>query len=237
MIRKCDVELPEDFVRYYTGGWIGFRGDDKTIHPLCPTGNPNGTKIPVALMFPANGNPVGEFNGHKLQKVILDWEELKQQCDFGTPPVGMLEDESELIYTAVLAERHTNRGLRLDRLRFYDFTSFYLRNLTSRKTVYSMALVEGVTSKWDIVWKLFNRKFCTLKEAFNRLEEGLSVGEPITNNLGLFSLPDRRYPILAYKRWQMGYVPDPKTILLSPEFDDYQEELQEKYPDAYVRTI
>jgi len=221
--RNCDIETAEDFRRYYDG-WVGVVVGDTTV-PLKYHGNDGGNLCFYHLVRPTKDDKFTTEDG----KYKFTWKEAQDNISFGCPPVGMVQNFEEVLYGSALAERHSSRGLRLDRVRFHDFNRWPLR----AKLGPDLGIHQN---RYDIVWQVFNPEYLSLHLALAKLTRGETVGEALSRHLALYTLPDKLHPILAYKRWTIGYLPSAYDIVLGEQFRDYQEDLQAKF-NIPVRII
>lgn len=211
--RPCDVETSADFGRYYHGGWIAYHGDND-VYPF-QVGRVQRDLVSGYIMDKKSGTC--ELHEHQA-----DWNELRIQCDFGKPDVGMVNNGDTVIYGAYRGVREASRGFRPDRVSFYDFNYWPLR-----KQLRDLPAPRS-SGRRDIVWQAFFPQYAKLNEALRRLEDGSSAGEPISRCYGVYTLPDSVYPLLAYKRWTIGYFYSPSHVYVSPLYKDYAADIQKQ---------
>ena len=219
--KPCDVETLDDFGRYY--GQLGKQAFGY-LHPeygcTVPAKYMGGGKSGGDMIIgPLRQLEKGKFAWDDSKIIRVKWDTFKKYADFGIPKVGMVQVGGELAYGAIAGERNSNRGLNLERVKFYDFSHWHLREKY------------GPSLPWfdfqdSILWQVFTRPYVRLAEAHRMLSNGEAVGVPIHPNFGLYTLPDRSFPSLAYKRWTIGYMSSPDDVRLYPEFYAYSPYVQ-----------
>jgi hypothetical protein len=205
--RACDVETIQDFSRYYGNSWVGWHPTDAAhIQPMyVGSMRNNNTEVTVrALSKLSTGFEVEGYT-------YINWQDLKDHIDFGLPPIGMYREGPTFVYAAYSSPRSPRKGYRPRDLHLCEFNSWAIRKNYAR----------GSRDSYDWVWHTFNPEYPPLAKAIETLNSGESVGVPISRTLGVYTLPNYRYPMLAYKRWNVGYVVDYATIMISRQFGDY----------------
>lgn len=213
--RPCDVFSGADFARYYDGGWIGLteEGSDIVVPARVRAANGNEVLFVVLTKTPQAVRMSDE-------RITLSWADLQTRATFGCPAIGMLYDDTQLFYGAALAERHSNRGLRLERVHWHEFNRWHLRSAIGP------AGPPISNSRFDLVWQVFNPVTFTASEAYRKLLDGESSGLPLSQHLGMYTTGDKAFPILAYKRWSIGYFETEGLLVLGEKYREFQEELR-----------
>lgn len=215
MRRECDMETVEDFLRYYTRGYIGIPSANGEVLPFTP-GVQDGRSV-IGNTVTKVGEKIG------LEQKSFEWKFLKEIAEFGRPLIGAIESGPTLIYGSYGTERNTARGLRLSKARFADFNSWHLRNVPSCKVFLTYS-----ETRLDLIWNAFNKKYFSASAAFGELERGARAGCPLSINYGAFTLPDSQYPLLSYKKWTLGYLDSPFSVRLNRQFSDYAYDIGRK---------
>jgi hypothetical protein len=226
--RPIDVETSADFVRYYSGGWIGWVQDSHQEHAALP---PSDAYIVPLLYSTAKGG--GLYFQHITKDAeglyalndgtfVVTWEELLQRATFGCPPIGMVRNGEEVLYGSSLAERQWRRGLHLDRVSFHGFNRWHLRERLG-------ANLEIGRNSLNIVWEIFNPEYRSFPKAFSKLQRGEVVGTALSRCWGMYTVPNSPVPLIAYKKWSLGFVPSPIEVVLGEQFIDYREELEQRF--------
>lgn len=223
MRRELDVETIQDFCQYYERGWIGL-GENPTV-PILLRVAESASSLTFHKIIKSKD---GTFT---LDNFSLSWKTLKDEASFGCPDVGMSPyGLGEVIFGASYSERQTKRGLNLSRLVFTDFNRWFLREKLGQ---FQPSFANS--SNYSVIWHYFNPVYKHLGNAFAALDMGASVGEALSNKYALFTRPDKRFPILAYKQWPIGYVPHPDEIVLGEQYAEQREDVQNTFPGAVVR--
>jgi hypothetical protein len=242
--RPIDVESSSDFVRYYSGGWIGWIDESPAVGAPLPRDAPI---IPL-LYSTAKGGGLyfqhitrdgesalasQERSGEGLYALndgvfVLSWDELLKHATFGCPPIGMIRNGEEVIYGSTLAERQWRRGLHLDRVSFHAFNRWHLRERLG-------PFVEVGRTSLNVVWQIFNPEYQSFLQAFTNLQQGEVVGTALSRCWGMYTVPNSPCPMIAYKKWSLGFVPSPNEIVLAEQYLDYRSELEERF-GVRIRT-
>lgn len=225
MVRKCDIETPDDFLRYYNGGWLGLPNTDGTIAPIC--GYNSGKSDRALYVYRIVNDSAGLRRLPDLERI--DWETLKEKGIFGRPTLGMVKNYGTISFGSLVAERNSRRGLTISKMYFYHFNDWALRKK------YPEMLDSARDYRWDLIWNYFNPTYFGFTEAFNKLEDGELVGAVLSPTYGLYSTANCPHPLVAYKRWTVGYA-ERYVVSIHRRFREYQEEVQELVK-AEVRII
>lgn len=213
LTRECDVESLQDFSRYYSSGWVGYHTKNGTIKPA-HVGRDRGDGVLARTLAPLGDDYTYE------DMFELSFRDLKNKIDFGRPEVGMMEDGPTVIYMSYSTPRQAHKGFRTRELILSEFNSadlrpYYAPNRPARTGV----------ERHDWVWSAFNPTSYSFANGYALLQDGKRVGVPISRLVGLYTLTDSEVPLVAYKRWNVGYAPDPKTIRIHKKYLDYSEDL------------
>lgn len=208
--RTCDVENLTDFSRYYSGAWINWNRNEKESYP-CYVGGLDTTQT-IAL------RPLSrKENGYFVElPFTTSWDELKEKAEFGVPSIGMMPDGPTISFCSYYTLRAPKKGFRSRDLSISDFNSWEIAKKYSKNSM---------DDRKDRVWFAFKPEYSTLEQAQEKLSKGEAVGIPININVGIYSLPKFKYPLLAYKRWTVGYLESPNLIHLKKQYADYEEYL------------
>lgn len=205
--RSCDVENLADFARYYQGAWVGWHGDKEEITPCLV--NRLLTADDIQL------RPLSK-DGYIQTAFAANLEKLKERIDFGLPDIGMVVDGPTVVFSSYMTPRTPKKGYRSRDLAVHPFNHWRI------KTKYSQRF--GV-DRFDFTWFAFNPEYKTLEQANAELSEGKAVGIPVSRTLALYTMPEFKHSLLAYKRWTVGFV-DPRNIVhLKPEYADYENDI------------
>lgn len=211
--RSCDVESLQDFSRYYNGGWVGFYNKDGTVGPAS-VGRDGANHVNLRVL-----GVVGENRYQAIADHDLSFKELKESIDFGRPEIGMMEDGPTIVYLSYHTPRQAHKGFRTRELAVDEFNNNDLRDMH----IPERPARGGERHDW--VWKAFNPSYTPFAAAFDQLQQGKRVGVPVSTRIGLYLYPDSVCPVVAYKRWTVGYAPDPKSLRIYRKFMDYSEDL------------
>jgi len=209
--RACDVENINDFSRYYANAWIGWHPTDaefvvpEYVGALRADGN---VQLRSLSKLSEGGFSVGE-------NTRVSWNELLKHADFGLPPIGMYVDGPTLIYGSYSTPRTPKKGYRPRDITIHEFNNWSIRN----------KYVRSGRDEYSWIWHSFNPEYKTLSQALDTLDSGEAVGVPISRTLGVYTLPKSKHPLLAYKRWTVGYVIDYATICITQQYADYESEI------------
>lgn len=223
MRRECDIESIGDFSRYYLEGWVGINTASGVVVPVLYRGGHDPMIFNKITRLEKAGKIL--YAADKADEYQMNWEQAKETLQFSRPDVGMIKDNiGQLLFSAVEAARNTKRGLRLNALVFTDFNRWHLRSKLG---------MPGMDPPWslryDLVWGYFNPAFASPPDAWRRLQAGQSAGEALSRNFGLYTVPSRTVPLLAYKQWTIGYMPSPSQINLGWFFRDYEVDLRKLF--------
>lgn len=212
--RECDVETPRDFLRYYLHGFLGFpRPDLGVIFPFTPVNADD--RVVLGRILQKDGEK------YSYAEAAHQWPLFRELVHFGRPNVGMVHDGPSVVYLSYRSERNSARGLRLDRAVFHDFNNWYLRKQPGR-------VPPNTNSRHDLVWESFNPNYSSVSAAWQRLNDGKTTGVPLSLHYGAYTVPDGRFPLLAYKRWTIGHLTGPETVSIHRKFHEYQPDIQRR---------
>jgi len=217
MRRGIDVENLHDMCRYYEQAFVGLREDKGTITPLL-IGAPGGV-IQEEQTFLAKRLLLNDDGGFVLSGwTTLKLPEVEKRIDFGTPDIGMIQDGETLIFLSNTSTRIGRKGFRLNHSKSYEFNSYESLGKKSNNK-YDI-------NKYDMVWRVFNPSYLPLNDALAKLAIGELIGTPLSLTLGLYTLPNSVYPLVAYKRWTVGYIINSTQIRLFKAVRDYEGEIR-----------
>lgn len=211
--RECDVETIADFARYYAGSFVGWHGrDPKGLILPALVGRMDGDKIQLRLYNKGErGIGAGDWELHNL-------DSLKANIDFGRPRIGILEDGPTIVFMSQTSSREPRKGFRVREAKMYEFNGWESRGLWFKQNPYNERL--------DWIWDSFNPRHTGFKESLDKLYKGERIGVALTTDMGLYTLPKVLYPLVAFKRWTIGYVRSEVLIVLHPSFSDYEQEIR-----------
>lgn len=211
--RSCDVENLADFSRYYAGSWVGWHPTDAVHTTPCYVGH---------LLDPDHIQlrPLSKI---ETGQIMLDstwapsWDDIKSHIDFGLPEIGMAPSGPTVVFSSYNTPRSPKKGYRARDTKLSEFNSHDIRKKypSSRNAL----------DRNDWVWFAFNPEYLDLQRALTTLEEGQAVGLPLSNTLGAYCLSKFRYPLLAYKRWTIGYISNHKLVYIKSPYADYEEDI------------
>jgi len=147
------------------------------------------------------------------ESVDFSFDELKALIDFGRPDVGMTPNGPSICYLSHSTPREAKKGFRVKSAKSHDFNAEEYRSTPIR--------VAYDSDPYDWVWWVFNPEYSSVGVAYSELETGKKLGVPLSNIIGLYTTSRSSCPLLAYKRWTIGYMPDPKSISIFSPFALY----------------
>lgn len=220
--RSCDVENLADFSRYYGNSWIGWHPTDAAHISPAFVGGMQARDVVFLRFLSKTG--AGEFTlgNHEL----TEWKSILEHIDFGLPPVGLCVDGPTISYGSYASPRTPKKGYRPNDVIFSYFNNWNIRSKYTRPG----------RLNYDNVWEVFNPEYKSFPEALASLSKGDVVGIPISRTIGMYTIPKYKYPMLAYKRWTVGYVMDAYTIYVKAQYSDYANEIY-RQTGAKVITI
>lgn len=210
--RECDVENIADFARYYAASFVGWH--DRNQQNVIPAniGRLDGASIQVRFLNKENAPfSISEVKYFKFQ-------ELKEHIDFGRPRLGIVEDGPTIAFLSQTSPREPRKGLRIRDAHYIGFNGWETRNLLARHNPYNERL------EW--IWAAFNPQFTPFKEALAKLNSGERIGVALSQDIGLYTKPQILYPLIAFKRWTVGYIRSEVLAILHPSFADYEQEIR-----------
>lgn len=167
-------------------------------------------------MRPLSKLPDGEI--YLNPQMEVPWKDALQLLDFGVPDVGMTADGPTVVYCSYNSPRQPRKGFRPREMSVTDFNGWAIRN--------KYALTHASpTGGYPWIWFTFNPEYPTLARAQDLLESGEKIGVALSRTIGVYSSPRHRYSLLAYKRWTVGYILDPSSIFIMPQYEDYAIEI------------
>jgi hypothetical protein len=206
----CDIETEADLIRYYSHGWMGLNGiKDGKVLPFSPRTNQHGLITGTLLNEELRTDVYG-----------IRWSDLLIQGSFGRPDLGMLHNGPTVVFAAHKAVRNSARGHRNDKTTFHDFNMWDCREQLKGHLPCRSA------TRYDLIWEVFNPRYEPLDKAIKILEDGEGAGVPISRNYALYVNKDSKHPLLAYKRWTIGFVPRAKSAILDENYREYAEDIE-----------
>lgn len=155
-----------------------------------------------------------------------DLTTLKEKIDFGKPDIGMTPDGPTMVYLAYSTPRAPLKGLRTREARVNHFNTNDIRGYINP--------MGG--DRYDWIDFSFNPHFATVDEAWEQINKGEKVGVPLNRFMGIFSTKSERYPLFAYKRWSVGYMPESNRVILNPTYSEYASTISSRL-GITVQTI
>jgi hypothetical protein len=213
--RQCDVENISDFTRYYNNSWVGWRENNGNVTPILIGSQPASEYVSIKRL-----TRQGDIfqNGPWLP---VKMDAIKDFVDFGRPPIGMMQNNGTIVFMSYSTPRQPHKGLRTREVGINHFNS---KDIAKKVNV----PIPRTETRLDWVWYAFNPEYTSIEEGFKLLENGEKVGVPISRILGMYSVPHRIHPYLAYKRWTVGYVVSPTDIRLHNAYEEYKDYIQNK---------
>lgn len=210
--RECDVENIADFARYYAASFVGWHGRDKGIITPTAVGRLDGASIQLRF-FSKDGD-----NFIPTDYEYFKFSELKEHIDFGRPKLGIIEDGPTVVFLSQTTPREPRKGLRIREARQIEFNGWETRSVLLRQNPYN--------ERMDWVWHSFNPSFISFRDALAKLGSGEKIGVALSQDIGLYTVPQTLYPLVAFKRWTVGYVRSEVLIILHPNYADYEQEIR-----------
>jgi hypothetical protein len=214
-MRACDVENLADFYRYYSNSWVGWH----------PSDSPHISPVVVGPIERGNINinlrQLGKTakGGYTLSDYFqTTWAKLIEHTEFGRPDIGMLKDGPTILFASYTTPRSPHKGFRVRELTLENFNSWDIRSqyTTGVKT----------TDRYEWIWDVFNPLYPKFGDAYEELQNGKKVGVALSRTLGIFTQAKASKPLLAYKRWTLGYVDNAKTVVIHRMYEDYAAEIK-----------
>lgn len=212
--RPCDVENTADFHRYYSNSWLGLAlPDTDYITPTLMAASQD-DRVQVRSLVP---NPDKATTG--IMPYVLNgysehrWKAFQNMAQFGKPDIGMSPSTGSVVFLAYSTPRNAHKGLRPNELRTYDFNSWNIR----KKFPNGMPR----TDQYGLVWNAFNPTYATIPEAIAQLDSGKTAGVALSRVFAVYSIPDCPFPLLAYKRWTIGYFQAADSVRVYSAYTDY----------------
>lgn len=212
--RPHDVENMADFSRYYANSYVGYRGSDSAhVNPAMvgPLERGNNSILIRCLEKMDKGFNMGAY-------FSIDWNTLKKQIDFGRPDIGMLDDGPTVIFASYNTPRQAHKGFRIRELQMEQFNGWDIRGQ------YRAAYPSNDRYEW--LWTVYNPDYRRLKEAYDDIQSGKRVGQALSRMIGIYSVAKSPHPLLAYKRWTVGYMENPTLIRVFPLYQAYSEDIK-----------
>jgi hypothetical protein len=208
LLRPCDVENISDFNRYYTNSWVGYHEDpdSEKILPAFVSNPGTGTSTALKFLTKKGGSwQLGSWN-------MLTLEDLEKHLDFGRPNIGMVDDGPTVVFLSYSTPRAPSKGLRTRDARINNFNDHEIYRYRTPRS----------SERYDWIYHAFNPAYLNLDEALKQLNNGEKIGVALSPVLALFTSSTSKFPVLAYKRWSIGYLQD-KTAILNPQYQEYAE--------------
>jgi len=141
----------------------------------------------------------------------------------------MIQDGETLSFLGWSTPRNPRKGFRLNEITTTEFNTYETGGKKAKKGAYD-------TYKYPWVWQCFNPSYTPFRDALIQLQEGDKVGVPISRVVGLYTLPNSVHPLVAYKRWTIGYVVTEAHVRIFRAYTDYEGEIH-KQTGAEVTLI
>lgn len=209
-MRPRDVENIADFLKYYTNSWVGWRQEDGTISP-CVVGSSGSTATASLKSMTKKDNSfnIGSWNTYTLK-------DLDDNVDFGTPIMGMTPDGPTTVFLSNSTPRVGQKGLRIQNSQVTQFNESNLKGYRTPRN----------RDKYDWIYFSFNPIYKEPDLAYAELTDGTNVGVALSQRVALYTDPAFKYPIVAYKRWIVGYMPTRKDLVINTKYNEYVEEIR-----------
>lgn len=205
MLKTCglasqhDCESLRDFCQYYRSRYFGLMDDEQH---LCSVAlNPDMDVREGAVYYRSYCPEIGLVDAH------MSWSDLKTKGKFGSPMLGTCMVGPSYTYMYAYPVRESIKGLGLNAVEYSTPGHRYLlNNYTLKHPEIGYMLSQGryfySNYELELVWHVLNKKYFSWYEAVEKLNEGTSLGCPISRTCGLYLSPDNGYISLSYKTYE-----------------------------------